>query len=153
MDHTRYQQWKQSWLTCGRILLTLSCLTVLTLVLYIASQHSNIIDDHPPEVRYRRDIENASIKQIHHSTNSYKNSQHKKQLNKTLDTSITSVTNDNKTFPSSNDDKSKHFDAITYHTDTRQTVEGGSEQRMKYVAHNKHKIKKKTKEKHVKCKK
>lgn len=158
MDHTRYQQWKQSWLTCGRVLLTLAALTILTLVLYLASQNSNLIenDDQPSEVvRYRRDVnnknieepsptnlQNASIKRTHHS---YKNSQHKKQSNETLDTSITSVTNDNKTFPSSNNDKSQHFDAITYHTDTRQTVEGGSEQRMKYVAHDKHKMKRKRK--------
>jgi len=89
--------------------------------------------------------ENASITQPHQSSNSHKNSHHKKQFNNTLDTSIASVTNDNKTFPSSKTDKSKHFDAITYHTDTRQTVEGGSKQRMKYVTHDKHKMKRKRK--------
>lgn len=158
MDHTRYQQWKQSWLTCGRVLLTLAALTIVTLVLYIASQNTNLLqsdDHHTDVVRYRRDVnslkiedsgrstnnQNASI-QPQQSSNGYKISQHKKQFDKTLDTSITSVTNDNKTLPS---DKSDHFDAITYHTDARQTVEGGSKQRMKYVAHDKHKMKRKRK--------
>lgn len=159
MDHTRYQQWKQSWLTCGRVLLTLAALTIVTLVLYLASQNNNLLqndDHHTDVVRYRRDVKslknndtsstnirNASIRP-QQSSNSYKRSQHKKHFkSKTLDTSITSVvTNDNKTFPS---DKSEHFDAITYHTDARQTVEGGNEQRMKYVAHDKHKMKRKRK--------
>lgn len=156
MDHTRYQQWKQSWLTCGRVLLTLAALTIVTLVLYLASQNANLLnsdDHHTDVVRYRRDVkiddtsstniqQNVSI-QRHRPSNSNKKSQHKKQWhNKTLDTSITSVTNDNKTFPS---DKSEHFDAITYQTDGRQTVEGGNQQRLKYVAHDKHKMKRKRK--------
>lgn len=160
MDHTRYQQWKQSWLTCGRVLLTLSALTIVTLVLYLASQNSNLLqsdDRHTDVVRYRRDVnslkiddtsstdiqQNASM-QRQRPSNSNKKSQHKKQWHhKTLDTSITtSVTNDNKTFPS---DKSEHFDAIAYHTDARQAVEGGNKQRLKYVAHDKHKMKRKRK--------
>jgi len=145
MDHTRYQRWKQSWLTCGRILLTLAALTILTLVLYLASQNNNLLqkDD---GVRSRRDvvnIQNASIQPQQQPSNKYKKPQHKKLFNKALDTSITSETNDNKTLPS---DKSEHFDASTYHTDVRQTVEGGgNKQRLKYVAHDKHKMKRKRK--------
>lgn len=152
MDHTRFQQWKQSWLTCGRVLLTLAVLIILTLVLYLSSQNTNLNqnEDHQTDVvRYKRDanvedsgstnIQNASI-QPKHTSNIYKKSQHKKQFNE--DTSITSVTNDNKTFQS---DKSEHFDAITYHIDGRQTVEGGNKQRMKYVAHDRHKMKRKRK--------
>lgn len=155
MDHTRYQQWKQSWLTCGRVLLTLAALTIVTLVLYLASQNTNLLesdDHHTDVVRYRRDVKSSKIKDtknienasIQPASDSYERSQHKQHFNsKTLDASITSVvTNDNKTFPS---DKSEHFDAITYHTDARQTVEGGNKQRMKYVAHDKHKMKRKRK--------
>lgn len=154
MDHTRYQQWKQSWLTCGRVLLTLAALTVVTLVLYLASQNTNLLqsdDLHTDVVRYRRDANSlkikdtglTDIKNASTQSNSNKNSHHKKYSNKTLDTSITtSVTNDNKTFPS---DKSEHFDAITYHTDTGQTVEGDNKQLLKYVAHDKHKMKRKRK--------
>lgn len=157
MDHTRYQQWKQSWLTCGRVLLTLAVLIVVTLVLYLASQNANPIqaDEHHTHVVRNRRAENglpiadteSSIVQnasLHtQSSDVDKKSQHKRPTNKALDTSIASITNDNKTFPS---DKSKHFDAITYHSDGRQTVEGGIEQqRMKYAAHDKYKMKRKRK--------
>ncbi len=166
MDHTRYQQWKHSWLTCGRVLLTLAALTIVTLVLYLASQNGHLLqsDDHEKThvVRYRRDKNNdnnhnnnnniattnihyASIQQSQPSDGN-KRSHHKNELNKTLDTSITSVTNDNKTLLS---DKSVHFDAITYHSDdTRQTVEEGGnkqQQRIKYAAHDKYKMKRKRK--------
>lgn len=161
MDHTRYQQWKHSWLTCGRVLLTLSALTVITLVLYLASQNTNLLhtDDnqshHASAVRNRRDklslqsddtAANSEDVSIQPSTaDGNKKSQHKKSSNEALDRSITtSVTNDNKTLLS---DKSKHFDGITYHSDgRRRSVEGGNNKKpMTYAGHNKYKMKRKRK--------
>jgi len=165
MDQTRYQQWKQSWLTCGRVLLTLTVLTILTVVLYLASQNVNYIKnlDHPTEgVRYRRDVndiriertnqidpENKSMLPSHQawSSNSYVKSQPKNPPNRSLDASITTSTKKaDKNFPSHEHDKSQRIDGITYHSDSSQTVDGGMERHgIKNVLHDKQKMKRKRK--------
>lgn len=150
MDHTRFEQWKRSWLTCGRILLTLAALTIFTLVLYLASQNTNLLhtnDDQTHSVRYRRDKNSlqivdpdlVNIQDVPSSTSSSDGNnkiQHENQSGKTL--SITSVINDSKTLPS---DKSEYFDAITH-----RSVDGGNKRPMtQTAAHDKYKMKRKRK--------
>lgn len=66
MDSSRYQQWKQSWLVYGRVLLTLTVLVLITVSLYFAA-HSFTDDGgqtiHERVIRERRWSSQHSIRE------------------------------------------------------------------------------------------
>lgn len=69
MDSSRYQQWKQSWLVYGRVLLTLTVLVLITVSLYFAA-HS-FTDDGRQTIHERiiRERRWSSQNSVHEPTN------------------------------------------------------------------------------------
>lgn len=69
MDSSRYQQWKQSWLVYGRVLLTLTVLVLITVSLYFAAHSLTDDGGQPIHERVIRERRWSSQNSIHEPAN------------------------------------------------------------------------------------
>lgn len=69
MDSSRYQQWKQSWLVYGRVLLTLTVLVLITVSLYFAANSFTDDGEQPIHERIIRERRWSSQRSVHDPTN------------------------------------------------------------------------------------